>query len=57
MSDYKSGLRNIESLDREVRIGFVVAEFNEQYTSRIERMNREFLEEEGFSNIDTFTVP
>ncbi len=57
MSDYKAGLRNIESLDRELHIGFVVAEFNEQYTSRIERVNREFLEEEGFSNIDTFTVP
>ncbi len=57
MSDYKSGLRNIEKLDRELRIWFVVAEFNADYTSRIERMNREFLEKEGFINIDTFTVP
>lgn len=57
MSDYKAGLKNIDNLDRDLHIGFVVAEFNAQYTNEIERVNREFLENEGFENIDTFSVP
>ena len=57
MSVYKSGLRNIDDLDRDLHIGFVVAEFNAQYTNEIERVNREFFENEGFQNIDTFSVP
>ncbi len=57
MSDYKSGLRNIDDLDRDISIAFVVADFNAQYTSQIEAKNREFLEKEGFENIDTFSVP
>lgn len=57
MSNYKSWLKNIESLDTDIRIGMVVAEFNHHYTSRIESVNREFLEKQGFKNIDTYSVP
>ena len=57
MSDYKTGLRNIDDLDPDITIALVVAEFNEQYTSQIESKNREFLIEQGFENIDTFSVP
>ena len=57
MSDYRSGLRNIDILNRDIHIAFVVAEFNQEYTSDIERQNRDFLEGEGFANIDTFSVP
>jgi 6,7-dimethyl-8-ribityllumazine synthase len=57
MSDYKTGLKNIESLDTDMRIGMVVADFNHQYTTRIEAVNREFFEKQGFQNIDTYSVP
>lgn len=57
MSDYKAGLRNIDNLDRDLSIAFVVGEFNLEYTSEIERQNRDFLEKHGFKNIDTFFVP
>ncbi|MDD2693303.1 MAG: 6,7-dimethyl-8-ribityllumazine synthase [Candidatus Gracilibacteria bacterium] len=57
MSDYKAGLRNIDNLDRDLSIAFVVGEFNFEYTSEIERQNRDFLEKHGFKNIDTFFVP
>ena len=57
MSDYKSGLRNIDNLDRNISIAFVVGEFNLGYTSEIERQNRDFLEKHGFKNIETFFVP
>lgn len=57
MSDYKAKLRDISGIDPDIRIGMVVAEFNEKYTSEIERQNREFLESHGFQNIDTYSVP
>lgn len=57
MSDYKAGLRNIDNIDRDISIAFVVGEFNLEYTSEIERQNRDFLEKHGFKNINTFFVP
>jgi 6,7-dimethyl-8-ribityllumazine synthase len=57
MSDYKAGLRDIDQLDRSIRIGFVVGEFNLEYTSEIERQNREFFHTHGFTNTQTFFVP
>lgn len=57
MSDYKSSLKNIESLDKDIRIAFVTGEFNRNYTEQLENINRKFLEENGFKNIDTFLVP
>ncbi len=57
MSDYKSGLKNINHLKRNIRIAFVVGEFNLEYTSRLEADNREFLEKHGFENTETYFVP
>ncbi|MBP9778994.1 6,7-dimethyl-8-ribityllumazine synthase [Candidatus Gracilibacteria bacterium] len=57
MSDYTAGLKNIDDLDEDIRIAFVVGEFNREYTSRLEKDNREFLAEQGFENTETFFVP
>lgn len=57
MSDYKSSLKNIENLDTNMRIAFVTGEFNRNYTEQLENINRKFLEEKGFKNIDMFLVP
>ncbi len=57
MSDYKATLRNIDTLDHDIRIAFVVGEFNLKYTSEIERENREFLQKNGFESIDSYFVP
>jgi 6,7-dimethyl-8-ribityllumazine synthase len=57
MSDYKTGLKNIDSLDRDLSIAFVVGEFNLHHTAPLEKVNREYLEEKGFQNIDTYWVP
>ncbi len=57
MSDYKSSLKNIENLDTNMRIAFVTGEFNRNYTEQLEDINRKFLEEKGFKNIDMFLVP
>ena len=57
MSNYKNSLKNLENLTKDIRIGFVVADFNEEYTHQIAEINKNFLEENGFNNIDTFFVP
>ena len=57
MSDYTAWLKNIAELDTDIRIAFVVWEFNLEYTSRLEKDNREFLAEQGFENTETFFVP
>ncbi|OIP54176.1 6,7-dimethyl-8-ribityllumazine synthase [Candidatus Gracilibacteria bacterium CG2_30_37_12] len=57
MSDYKSSLKNIESLDKNIRIAFITGEFNRNYTEQLENINKKFLEENGFKNIDMFLVP
>jgi hypothetical protein len=44
MSDYKTPLKNIDSLDSGISIAFVVGEFNVHHTAPLEKVNREFLE-------------
>jgi 6,7-dimethyl-8-ribityllumazine synthase len=57
MSDYKAGLNNIDSLNRDIRIAFVAGEFNIEYTSQLEKDNREYLAQFGFKNTETYFVP
>ncbi len=57
MSDYKTGLKNIDHLDIKMNIAFVVWEFNIHHTAPLEKSNREFLEEKWFENVDTYWVP
>ncbi len=57
MSDYISSLKNIDILKKDIRIAFVVGEFNALYTSQLERDNRNFLSQQGFQNIESYSVP
>lgn len=57
MSDYKAELKDISQISKDAQIAFVVAEFNLEHTSRLEALNRQFLVANGFSNIDTYSVP
>lgn len=57
MSQYKMTLQSLEGIDTDMRIGLVVGEFNHHYTGRLESKTRTYLEEQGFSNIDTVLVP
>ena len=57
MSDYRAGLRDITSLDRDIHIALVVSEFNSSYTEQLEQENRTFLESLGFQRITTYSVP
>jgi len=57
MSDYTASLRNIDSLKSDIRIAFVVGEFNALYTSQLEQDNREYLSQLGFSQVSSYFVP
>ena len=57
MSDYKAWLKNIDSLDRKIRIAFVAWEFNFEYTSQLVEDNSQFLHSLGFKNTETYYVP
>ena len=57
MSDYKAGLKNIDELDKDIRIAFVAGEFNSEYTTQLVEDNTGFLNSQGFENIDTYYVP
>jgi 6,7-dimethyl-8-ribityllumazine synthase len=57
MSNYKTSLKNIENLDKDIKIAFVTWEFNRNYTKQLEDVNEDFLIENWFKNIDRFLVP
>ncbi len=57
MSDYTASLKNIDTIDRDIRIAFVAGEFNYEYTSRLVEDNRSFLASFGFENIESYFVP
>jgi 6,7-dimethyl-8-ribityllumazine synthase len=57
MSQYKTQLHDISKIDKNIRIAFIKAEFNLEYTKRIEKENTDFFIQNGFENILSYTVP
>lgn len=57
MSDYKSPLKDISEIPKNIKIIFITSEFNKDYTSRLEVLNQQFLEEKWFTNIEKYNVP
>ncbi len=57
MSDYKIGLKDISSLDKNIKIVFITSEFNRNNTKALEEVNQKLLLDNGFSNIEKFLVP
>ena len=57
MSDYKASLKDTSEIRNDIAIAFVVGEFNKAHTEALEQANREFLQGNGFENVDTYWVP
>lgn len=57
MSNYKQKLHNLDKLDKNIKIAFISAEFNRNYTLSLEEVNKDFLNNTWFKNIDSFLVP
>lgn len=57
MSTYRQEIKDYSGLDKNIRIAFVTGEFNRAYTKALEDTNAEFLNSQGFHNIDGYLVP
>lgn len=57
MSDYKMVEADYSKLDENLKIVFLVSEFNRNFTSALEEKNEEFLRGKWFKNIEKFLVP
>lgn len=57
MSNYKIKKNNYSDIDKNIKIVFISAEFNRNYTEALEKINEEFLNNEWFKNIEKFLVP
>jgi 6,7-dimethyl-8-ribityllumazine synthase len=57
MSTHAPTLHSLADLSTDIRIAFVVGEFNHHFTRQLEQANRDFLIKNGFSDITSFLVP
>jgi len=57
MSDYKIKENNYSHINKDIKIVFISAEFNREYTEALENINEKFLKKNWFNNIDKFLVP
>jgi len=57
MSSSPAGLHSIDHLDRDIEITLVISEWNRDFTESLEVETKNFLESQGFMNIDIILVP
>ncbi|MDD2907193.1 MAG: 6,7-dimethyl-8-ribityllumazine synthase [Candidatus Gracilibacteria bacterium] len=57
MSNYKMQNGDYSKLDKNLKIVFVTAEFNRNFTKALEDINEKELNKNGFSNVEKFLVP
>lgn len=57
MSTFKQKIHDIKNLDKNIKIAFISAEFNRNYTEKLEKINWDFLIKNWFKNIKNFLVP
>ena len=57
MSNYEQSMRDISNIKKNIKIAFVVAEFNKEFTSDLEAINIGFLKQQWFDKIESFYVP
>lgn len=57
MAEYKQELGSIAHIPKNIEVAFITADFNSQYTDKMEQVGQEFLESQHFRNITKFRVP
>jgi len=57
MSHYTLKKADYSTLDKNIKIAIITAQFNLNYTQQLEDINKDFLIEEGFENIQSYQVP
>lgn len=57
MSNYEQSMSDISNIKKNIKIAFVVAEFNKEHTSALEAINIWVLKQHWFDKIESFYVP
>ncbi len=57
MAEYTQELGNISNIPKNIDVAFITADFNNQYTDKMEEVAEELLHENHFRNIKKFRVP
>lgn len=57
MSTYKQHLHKIKNVNKNLKIAFISAEFNREYTKSLEKVNESYMNNNWFKHIDKFLVP
>ena len=57
MSHYTLQKEDYSKLDKNISIAIITAQFNKNFTEELETLNKKFLIEEGFKNIEIYNVP
>ena len=57
MADHKQELKSISHIPKNIRVAFITADFNKEYTDKLEEITEETLQEHHFRNITKYRVP
>ena len=57
MSHYTLQKQDYSKLDKNISIAIITAQFNKDLTNQLETLNKEYLINEWFKNINTYQVP
>jgi len=57
MSNYKMQIWDYSKLDKNIKVVFVSAEFNRDFTKALEDVNEKLLNDNWFNNVEKFLVP
>ena len=57
MSNYKMTVWDYSNLDKNMKIVFITAEFNRNFTKALEDVNEKLLRDNWFNNVEKFLVP
>lgn len=57
MAHYTQELRNISHIPKNIRVAFITADFNSQFTDKLETITEEVLKEQHFRSITKYRVP
>jgi len=57
MAEYTQELGDISNIPKNINIAFITAEFNKDYTSKMESLSEELLEKNHFRNITKYYTP
>lgn len=57
MAEYRQRIDNITSLSKDIKIAFITAQFNSDYTHKLQDLSSDYIRNHWFHNINFYKVP